>query len=55
MFSLKTLSEVNCKNLSTRDIEFYTYKEKWEKEKTFTVKNQRKIGRLQRKVQVFTF
>ena len=34
MFSLKNTSpEVNCKNLSTRDNEFYTYKEKMGKGK----------------------
>ena len=28
MLSLKTISEINCKNLSIRDLEFFTFKEK---------------------------
>ena len=55
MFSLKTLSEVNCKNLSTRDIEFYTYKERMGKGKNFYSKKPKKNWKIARKVQVFYF
>ena len=49
MFSLKTLSEVNCKNLSTRDIEFYTYKEKMGKGKNFYSKKPKKNWKIAKK------
>ena len=45
MLSLKTISEINCKNLSIRDLDFFTFKEKWEKEKISIQVNQKEIGK----------
>jgi len=35
MLSLKTISEINCKDLSIRDLDFFTFKEKMGKGKNF--------------------
>ena len=49
MFSLITLSEVDCRNLSIRDIGYFTYKKKWEKETISIMVNQKKNWKITKK------
>ena len=57
MLSLKTISEINCKNLSIRDLEFFLLlKRKWEKEKIFIQVSQIETGeKPKKKEQVYIF
>ena len=56
MFSLITLSEVDCRNLSIRDIGYFTYKKKMGKGNNFyNGKPKKKLENLQKKVQVYIF
>ena len=55
MLSLKTISEINCKNLSIRDLEFFTFKKKMGEGKIFIQVSQIETGEKPKKEQVYIF
>ena len=55
MLSLKTTSEIDCKNLKIRDNEYFAFKQGMGKGENFYSKKQKEIGKVLRKEQVSIF
>ena len=55
MLSLKTISEINCNDLSIRDLDFFTFNEKMGKGKNFYTGKPKEVGEERKKERVYIF